>query len=173
MSSESDKSNKEDSSISMDVQNILQPLIRHFKEQYKLSKADLISMYDGPGETKVPLAVFSGRLSPLEALVAYLKENKGLRFSEIASMLNRDNRIIWRTYHQAKDKGKISLDDVKNELFIPVSIFKNRKLSVLENLAIFAKEELSISVKSLSLLINKSQSTVWTAYSRAQKKRAK
>jgi len=148
--------------------DILSPLIKHFKEEYNLTKEDLISIYEGSEEIKVPLSIFS-KLSPLEALVKYLKENLGLRFSGIASKLNRDSRNIWKTYYQSKSKG-ISFKLKKDDLLIPIPIFKNRNLSILENLVIYLKDELKISVKEISFLINKNLSTIWTAYSRAKKK---
>jgi len=157
-----------DSSNSKKIYDILSPLIDHFKEEYKLTKEDLINIYEGIEEIKVPLSIFS-KLSPLEALVKYLKEDLGLRFSEIASKLNRDDRSIWRTYHQAKSKN-VSFKLKKDELLIPISIFKNRKLSILENLVVYLKNELKISVKEISSFVNKDISTIWTAYSRAKKK---
>lgn len=150
------------------IYRVLLPLIKHFKEEYKLTKEDLMSIYEGIEEIKVPLSIFS-KLSPLEALVKYLKENLGLRFHEIASNLNRDDRSIWRTYQQAKSKSIASFKLKEDEMLIPISIFKNRNLSVLENLVIYLKS-LNVSVKEISFLINKNISTIWTAYNRAKKK---
>ena len=58
-------------------------------------------------ETKffVPVSVFTKRkLSVLEAIVSYLKERYKLRYSEIAMLLNRDERNIWTVYHRFKKK---------------------------------------------------------------------
>lgn len=158
------------SNNSKKIYDVLLPLIRHFKEDYDLTKEDLISIYEGVEEIKVPLSIFS-KLSPLEALVKYLKENLGLRFHEIATELNRDSRSIWRTYHQAKSKSEVSFKLKKDETFIPISIFKNRDLSILENLVVHLKINLNVSVKEISLLLNKNISTIWTAYNRSKKKR--
>lgn len=161
------KRGKDSDSTDSHIYSVLSPLIQHFKENYNLTKEDLISMYEGVEEIKVPLSIFS-KLSPLEALVKYLKENLNLRFNEIASKLNRDDRSIWRTYHQAKSKN-VSFKIKQDEMLIPVSIFKNRNLSVLENLVVYLKS-LNVSVKEISFLINKNISTIWTAYNRAKKK---
>ncbi len=168
MNSSHIKKRVENISNSKKVYDILLPLIKHFKEEYKLTKGDLVNIYEGTEEIKVPLSIFS-KLSPLEALVKYLKENLGLRFHEIASKLNRDSRSIWRTYHQAKSKNKVSFKSKKDDLLIPISIFKNRNLSVLENLVVYLKS-LNVPVKEISFLVNKNLSTIWTAYSRAKKK---
>ena len=98
------------SSNSQKIYDILLPLINHFKEEHKLSKGDLVNIYEGVEKIKVPLSIFSGKLSPLEALVKYLKENLGLRFHEIASELNRDDRSIWGTYRHIRSKGGFSFE---------------------------------------------------------------
>lgn len=159
------------SSNSKEIYNILSPLIKHFKEEYKITKDDLINIYNGIEEIKVPLSIFS-KLSPLEALVKYLKENIDLRYIEIASKLNRDDRSIWRTYQQSKSRN-VSFNIKKDELLIPISIFKNRNFSILENLVVYLKKELHVSVKEISFFVNKNISTIWTAYSRFKKKSSK
>jgi len=55
----------------------------------------------------IPTEIFKDRtLSVLEAIVEYLKEQKGLSYHEIAEMLNRDDRTVWTCYHRAKQKRK-------------------------------------------------------------------
>ena len=152
------------------IYEALMPLIKQFKEDYDLSKEDLVNMYEDAEKIKVPLRIFSRKLSPLEALFMYLKKNQGFRFHDIALELNRDDRSIWKTYQQAKSKSKSSFESRKNELIIPIAIFKNRNLSILENLFVYLKFELKISVKKISFLTNKNISTIWTVYSRSKKK---
>lgn len=53
----------------------------------------------------IPVSIFGRRgLSILEAIVVYLKENKGLSFHEIAVLLNRDDRTIWTVFNRARKK---------------------------------------------------------------------
>ncbi|MBD3310190.1 hypothetical protein GF351_03145 [Candidatus Woesearchaeota archaeon] len=53
----------------------------------------------------VPAELFSNRkLGVLEMAVKFLKEEIGLRYSEIADLLDRDDRTIWAVYHQAVKK---------------------------------------------------------------------
>ena len=54
-------------------------------------------------EIFIPISIFNKKLTLLEAIVIYLKE-KGLKFSEIARLLNRDQRNIWTIYSQAVRK---------------------------------------------------------------------
>ena len=53
----------------------------------------------------IPSFIFRNReLAALEAIVFYLKETQGLTYSQIAKVLNRDDRTIWTTYQRAKKK---------------------------------------------------------------------
>ena len=53
----------------------------------------------------IPSFIFQDRiLSVLEAMVEYFKDKKGLKYSEIANLLNRDDRTIWTAYKRAKEK---------------------------------------------------------------------
>jgi len=55
----------------------------------------------------IPSFVFKDRtLSVLEVMVEYLRDNKGMKFNDIALMLNRDERTIWTSYRRAKLKRK-------------------------------------------------------------------
>ena len=148
---------------------VLLPLIQFVKKEYNLSKEELVKIYDGCEDKGIPVCIFS-YLSPLEALVKYLKENLCMRFHEIAQQLNRDDRSIWHTYHHACLKAKLPLAVDDGSILIPIGIFKNRELSILENLSIYLKDELNIPISKICSLINKKSSTVWTAYNRAQRK---
>jgi len=68
------------------------------KKRRKRSSEEFIS---------IPTAIFQDReLSVLEAIAEYLREKKGMRYSEIAKLLNRDDRTIWTAYNRAKEKRK-------------------------------------------------------------------
>ena len=58
----------------------------------------------------IPSFIFKDRrLSVLEAIVEYLKDEKKLTFHQIAVILNRDDRTIWTCYSRAKKKRKNNL----------------------------------------------------------------
>lgn len=40
----------------------------------------------------------------MEAIVCYLKEQQGMTYSQIAVILNRDDRTVWTTYKRASKK---------------------------------------------------------------------
>ncbi len=55
----------------------------------------------------IPSFVFKDRtLSVLEVMVEYLKDNKKMKFHEIAQIINRDDRTVWTVYRRAKLKRK-------------------------------------------------------------------
>ncbi|MBI2109821.1 sigma-70 region 4 domain-containing protein [Candidatus Woesearchaeota archaeon] len=53
---------------------------------------------------------------------------------------------------------------------IPSSIFKDRRLKVLEVLVEYMKENLNLSYKEIAVLLNRNERTIWTVYNRAKKK---
>ena len=56
-------------------------------------------------EIFLPVSIFNKKLTILESAILHLKE-KGLRFNEIASLLDRDQRNIWLIYSRAMKKHK-------------------------------------------------------------------
>ena len=67
---------------------------------------------------------------------------------------------------------KKSSSKIENLAFVPLSIFKDRSLSVLETLVYYLKDS-GFTFKEISLLINRDQRTIWTVYSRAKRKKGK
>ena len=137
------------------------------KEIYDLVKKE--SLKEG---IRIPVSIFDNKeLSALEAIVKYLRENGKLRHSEIGVLLNRDERNIWTTYRNAKTKRKEKLVVKKTDLFIPIMIFQDKKLSVLENLTSYLKENYKLTYRKVAKLLNRNERTIWTVYHRAQIKR--
>jgi len=120
---------------------------------------------------EMPISIFkNNKLSCLETIVKYMKEDKGLKIIEIANLLNRNNKTVWATYDKAKGKMKGRLD-VSSEKIIPVSIFRARLLSVLESLVEYLKENQGMKFSEIAIALNRDNRTIWTVYKRAAKKR--
>src|SRR3989339_1897422 len=88
-------------------------------------------------EVKVPISVFKNEyLSSLETIVKYLRENLLLSFRQIGALTNRNEISLAVTYRNAKKKmeAKFAVTEI-SPYSIPVSVLKDRKLSVLENIA--------------------------------------
>src|SRR3989344_2690926 len=150
----------------------------------RLSKAELlaiiqkhlpsISQAELPAKNEtdsIPIAVFDNKeLSSLETICKYLKENCNLSYHQIAILLNRNDRTIWTTYNNSKKKLPALFPVSKSEYYIPISIFKERKLSVLETIAVYLKEECNLTFHEIAILLNRNDRTIWTVYNRGKKK---
>jgi len=119
------------------------------------------------GKDSVPLSVFKGSLSGFEALVLFLKKYQKRDVKSIASLLNREKSTIYATL--AKVKKKETLKET-GTVRVPISVFSNRKYSVLESLVSHLKDKVGMSLKEISVQIGKSYSTVKTVYWRYNKK---
>lgn len=138
------------------------------KKKYKLKDKEILDLIKKKDKLiLIPISIFKNKLSPLEAITQYLKENLHFNFHKIALLLNRNDRTIWLTYFNAKKK-KIRLI-IKDNHYIPLSVLANRKLSILENLSYYLKEE-GLTLKKVSELTGKDPRTIGTCYRRAIKK---
>ena len=144
-------------------------LNKKLKEDYNLSIDKILSNAEtSSSEIKIPVEIFKEKIGASEALCKYLKENLNRKYTEIAKLINRDQRSIWVTYKNAKAKKKERIR-IKSKNLIPLEIFSNRKLSILEALIIYLKEKGLRNIE-ISNMINKDPRNVYTFYSRAAKK---
>ena len=124
---------------------------------------------------EIPATLFNNKLSPLESLVLYLNIRHGLSKTEIAGMLNRDTTTIWTTVENAlkkmkKVEFKKFIENIDERVNVPVEIFSNRKLSVLESISMFLKEKHSMRYHDIAKILGKDDRTIWTVVNRAKKK---
>lgn len=70
---------------------------------YKKAKKKSYPLLDEDFSLKIPLDIFSKNYTCFESICLYLKES--MTYSEIASLLERDDRTIWTTYSRAVKKG--------------------------------------------------------------------
>ena len=118
----------------------------------------------------IPVSIFSTRLSPAEAVVKYLKEHHAMTFSEIAKLINRDQRGIWGSYARARRKHPDSFDIGFATHTIPISCLNDRSRSILEHVVTHLKDEKGLKPAEICSLLNKKTSTIWTAYQRSRRK---
>ena len=89
--------------------NAFQLVLKSLKEKYDLNTREVIELI-APHDKEaisIQIQVLQNRqLGVLEAVVVYLKDEIGLKYSEIAHALNRDDRTIWNVYNNAKKKTK-------------------------------------------------------------------
>ncbi|MBW2980815.1 hypothetical protein KY360_05355 [Candidatus Woesearchaeota archaeon] len=151
---------------------LLDLFVKHLREEHKLSIEDVNRLVGGKEkDILLPISIFDNKkLSALEAITKYLKENKELSFHQIGVILNRNERCIWTTNNNSKKKMKEGFVLKPSRFLIPADIFTNRKLSVLENLVKYMKESLELSLHEIAELLHRDDRTIWTVYSRATRK---
>ena len=87
-----------------------------FNENFKFQEAKAMCK---KSFLSVPVSIFRNKLSPLEAVVQYLRESE-YSLKEISVFLNRSNKTIWTTYNNAVKK-KVDIEN-DYEVFIPLFI---------------------------------------------------
>jgi hypothetical protein len=118
--------------------------------------------------SKIPI-VFTKELSVFESIVKFLREEKKLRYSKIAKLLNRNPRVIWITYQRANKKfSNAILPDYSFE--IPIDVISSKKYSVLESVVKYLHESCNLKFLAISELLKKSYTTIHTAYARSKSK---
>jgi hypothetical protein len=123
-------------------------------------------------EIKIPVSIFSEKLSPFEAITKYLAENLSLSYANIGKQLGRDRQVVWATYRRASKKfsGKLS---AAGEYYIPISYISDQKFSIFELVVSYMKDDLMLDVRLISKLLKKNTQTIWTVYYRFKKKNEK
>ena len=119
----------------------------------------------------LPISIFDNEiLSSLELIVKYLHENLGLKFTAIAKLIGRNSISLATCYRITTQKHPSKLAVKPSFFTIPCSILKNRKLSVLENISYYLKNNYRLTYHDIAVLLRKNDRTIWTVYQRALKK---
>ncbi|HVY01633.1 MAG TPA: hypothetical protein VHA12_02625, partial [Candidatus Nanoarchaeia archaeon] len=116
----------------------------------------------------IPLSVFSTQLGALEAISLYLREKKLLKFSEIAEILQRNERTIWTAHKKAKQKN-IKIYEKSSEK-IPLQALSYSQLTIFESLIKYLKETKEMKYSQISTILCRDQRNIWTIYNRAHQK---
>ena len=158
----------------VELKEFLKTFISHLKYDHKLTSEQIAELFGKriPRKDSLPISIFdNNELSCLETIVKYLREEFKLRFNEIALLLNRDDRTIWTTYNNAIKKRKERLPVKESKFFIPVPILTDRKLSVLESIVSYLKDNFNLRYSEIAVLLNRDERNIWTIYNRYKKKK--
>ena len=146
-------------------------LLKELIQKYEISREDLSEAFTSEKDNDLPISIFNNpSLSALETISKYLHEEKHLKFSHIASLLNRDARTIWSSYKSSKKKHPSQLSVKPGDIKIPLQHFTDRSLSVLESLVSYLKENFNLSLHDIASLLQRDDRTIWTVYHRYKKK---
>ncbi|MEK6878783.1 MAG: hypothetical protein AABY22_04210, partial [Nanoarchaeota archaeon] len=137
-------------------------IINELKEKYKLNKKEAFQILYEKQET-IPITIFTKDLGALEALTKYMKENLNMSYHEIAQTLGRNDRTVWTAYNKAKSKHKDPLSVKQTSILIPIKIFNNRKLTILESVVLHLHEK-GMKYSEISQLLNRDQRNIYTIY---------
>ena len=135
----------------------------------------------------IPLSILKSK-SAYGAIVVFLK-GKGLSYKQIADLTNRDQRTVWCTYNNSKDKKKnkdnsqdkpiekqntrpLHIPDtlVAQDISIPLEILWTRELSVLESIVFYLKNTYNLEFREIADLMGKNYMTIYTVYRRVMTK---
>jgi hypothetical protein len=146
------------------------------EKKYNISKTDLLEFLEEKQNinNSIPVSILrTSKLSSLEAIVKFSRENKKISYNIISSQLKRNPKALAVTYSVARRKMPERFPkEVDNDtLSIPFAAF-SEKLSILECICHYLKS-LDKSYAEISRLLSNDQRTVWTVCKRAEKKLAK
>ena len=117
-------------------------------------------------EEHVPLSIFTTTLSPLEAIVRYLKE-AGRKTKEIAEVLHKQPASISEAYRNAKRKV---FKPKLTKHYIPLREFqKQPTLSILEVVVTYLHSQ-PYTYSTIAKMLKRDPRTIWTIHNRAKKK---
>jgi len=151
-------------------QKLLEIVLKKIQSEGDLQLADLIKTFqETKGEISVPLSIFSTSLPPAEALCSFLRENKKLSYKEIAALISRNEKNVWAACQRAKRKNKKHLK-AEEKYHLPVSIFKDRSYSLLENVVFYLNRVHHLSNKEIAKLMKKSPNSIAVLMKRARDK---
>ena len=123
-------------------------------------------------EILIPTSIFCNRrLSVLEALVIFLREQHRLRFSEIAEHMNRDQRNVWAAYYNGLEKDPEAFLPRGKCIFFPLGVVRDRSLSIFESIVEHLREETRLRNADVARLLERDPRTISTVYNRAMGKR--
>ncbi|MBI5797524.1 hypothetical protein HZA98_01310 [Candidatus Woesearchaeota archaeon] len=148
-------------------QKILQEL-----QKYKLSKTELQQILFSPEEA-VPASIFISSLTVLESTVKYLREEKGYSLHHIAEILERDEKNIWHSYHNAQKKMPSRFWVKDSDILVPLKVFSERKKAPLGAIVLYLKEQKQLSFHRIAKILERNDRTIWTTYTRAKKEHEK
>ena len=153
---------------SLNKKELTKVIISKLQRRYGVSNGEILEIIENK-ELQIPASIFSKELGALESLARYMKENLNMTYHNIAEKLERDERTIWASCKKSKEKQKEPLKAMKTDIMIPLSIFENKKLTILESAILYLKGK-GMRFSEIGKLLERDERNIWTTYSRAIKK---
>ncbi len=154
---------------SLTEREMVETIVEKLKKKYNLTRNEFLEIIKAREGITIPITIFTKELGGLEAVTKYMKENMKMNYREIAKELRRDERTIWTAYKKTTEKQEEQIKPKETEINLPISIFENKELTILEAIIIYLKEK-EMKYSEIAELLNRDQRNIWTIYSRAIKK---
>lgn len=146
-------------------------LVEHFRKEHNFNLSQISEWVSKREYIRFPVSIFKNKkLSGLETLTKYMKENLKLKNIVIARLLHRGPQAIWTTYNNVKEKMPEQLKIPKTGVFIPITAFDNDLYPVLESITKYLKEDLKLNYRTIGELLGRNERTIWTVYQRSIKR---
>jgi len=148
-------------------------VLQSYAKEHGLAYREVVEYLrrNGGDENSIPLSILADRrLGLLEAIVKFLKEERGLRYAKIARLLYRDSRTVWSAYANARKNRPQRFGQQVDGIRIPLEVFSDRRLGPLEALVRHLKDTHALSHAEVGRLLSRNSRTIWTSYMRAVKK---
>lgn len=147
---------------------VLDQILTFIEEENNYSKKQIQDIVKNQLEAYVPISIFSGKLTTLEALIVFLRDKRGFGTKKISTLINRSPACISITYSRAKKKAFLP-EQTLFGLKIPLKVFRSPKFSAQEALVKYLLDKgLPLRQVSKSLAID--SRTAWTIKHRIIKK---
>lgn len=156
------------------TERLLALLIAHLKEEHGYTDSAITGILSKVELKKdqIPLGIFTPSLSPFETIVRYLVDEQGLKVRAVAEATNRSVHTVWATYRNARRKHPAPLSfSTDSSLTFPLSTLADRSFSPLESIVCYLKDRRGMGYHEIAMLLHRHDSTIWTVYSRAGRKK--
>ncbi len=154
---------------SLNSRDFLKRLLQNLHQDQNLQLEDLLQLYrEVQKEISIPLSIFSSQLNPLEALYSYLQKKHSLSNKEISQLLQRNEKSVWATLNRAK-KHPLKYSN-QEKYFLPISIFKNNRLTVLESVVDHLYQLYHLKNPQIAHLLGKSPNSIAVLHKRSREK---
>ncbi len=144
-------------------------MFNYLRKKENLQLEEVVHLFEeSRPEVLIPLNIFCRGIPPGEALCKYLKDKENLSYKEIGELLGKSVNTIWATYQHACKRKIVSRSE--NKYFLPISLFQNRSLSLMETIVLHLNQIYHLKNKEIASLLHTSHSSVAVLMKRAKDK---
>jgi len=153
----------------LEKEKLIKIVLGKLNKKYNIGRKEFLEIIKAREGISIPVNIFNKKLGALEAITKYMKENLNRSYRDIARELKRDERTIWTAYKKAIEKQKEKIEIKETKINLPISIFEDKKFTILESTIIYLKKE-GFKFSEIGKLLDRDPRNIQTIYSRTIKK---